>query len=71
MVKKLTIKTTAPIPKYSHTTLLSSLALKIWVVKPTDTYIADERVNDQIVVAIGQKEKARANSPNIKDKMAL
>ena len=33
--------------------------------------MAEARAKDQIVVAIGQKEKARANSPKIKAKIRL
>lgn len=66
-----TINTTAPIPKYSHTTLLFTFPLKIWVVRPKITYIADESDKDQIVVGIGQNEKLIASSPKTKAKIKL
>ncbi len=71
VVRKLTIKIIAPIPKYSHTTLLFTLPRKNWVVKPNKTYIDEDNDKDQIVVGIGQKEKLRASSAMIKLKTKL
>ena len=69
--RKLTISTTAPIPKYSHTTLLFDLPRKVWVVRPTKTYIAEAKPIDQIVVGVGQKDKLKASSPSTRLKIKL
>ena len=58
-------------PIYSHTTLLLSLPLRIWVDNPSKTYIDEDSDKDQIVVGIGQKEKLKANSPSIRLKTKL
>lgn len=71
MAIKPIISTVAPIPKYSHTTLLFTLPLRTEVVKPSSTYIEDEAIKGQIVVGVGQKEKLRAISPSIKLKIKL
>ena len=62
VVKKETNKTSTPIPKYSHTTLLFPFPRKTCVVRPTKTYIVEDNDKDQIVVGIGQKEKLIASS---------
>ena len=49
--------------KYSQVTLLVNLSLKNWVDSPTNTYMAEAKVIDHIVVTIGQKEKTSASSP--------
>ena len=71
VVKKLTTRIKAPIPQYSHTTLFVALPRKYWVVRPSKTYIDEDKDKDQIVVGIGQKEKLKANSDRHKLKTKL
>lgn len=58
-------------PTYSQTTLLTNLPLTCWVVKPKNTYIADDKDKALMVIGEGQKEKLKAISPKIKLKIKL
>ena len=71
MVAKPTKRTTAPIPIYSQATLLVNLPLKICVVKPKRTYMADDKDSDQIIGYNGQNEKLKASSPKTKLRIKL